>query len=113
MQLFKLCVSFCVVGFLIRKIMKTSVKLDNNPCTCDIEVNDEITDILLSVDGHGQPFEKIVPKMLFFGSHPFSECLCRTDKFFAIVVYHGKGIGFCLAAEKRQKSSILSVYTVL
>lgn len=53
MQLCKLFVSFCVVGFLIRKIMKASVKLDNNPRTCDIEVNDEITDILLSVDGHG------------------------------------------------------------
>lgn len=113
MQLCKLFVSFCVVGFLIRKIMKASVELDDYPCTCDIEVNDEITDILLSVDGHGQPFEKIVPKMFFLGSHSFSECLCCTDQFFVIVVYHGRGIGFCFAAEKRQNSSILSVYTVI
>lgn len=53
MQLFKLCVSFCVGGFLIRKIMKASVKLDDYPCARNIEVNDEITDILLPVDGYG------------------------------------------------------------
>lgn len=93
MQLCKLRVSFCIVCFLIRKIMKASVKLDNNPRARNIEVNDEIADILLPVDGHGQPFEKIVPKMLFLGSHPFSECLCRTDQLSVVVIYHGSLIG--------------------
>ena len=53
MQLFKLRVSFGVIGFLVRKVVKAPVKLNDDTRTCNIEINDEITDILLSVDGYG------------------------------------------------------------
>ena len=49
MQLLKLRVSFGVIGFLVRKIVKAPVKLNDDTRTCNIEINDEITDILLSV----------------------------------------------------------------
>lgn len=104
MQLLKLRVSFGVIGFLVRKIVKAPVKLNNDTRTCNIEINDEISDILLPVDGHGQSFKKIVPKVLFLGSHSFSQRLRRSNKLFVVIVDHGSLNGSPFFARYWQKS---------
>ena len=68
--------------------MITSVKLDSYSCTCNIEIDHIITDILLSVYRDGQSFQKIIPKMFFLGCHSLAECLRRGDELFVVIVDH-------------------------
>ena len=88
-QLFKLRISFGICCLVAWQVMTASVELNDYPCACNIEINDEIADILLPVDGHGQSFEKIIPKMFFFGCHSLAECLCCADELFVVVINHG------------------------
>ena len=89
--------------------MPTSVEFNDYSRTRDIEIDDKITDVLLSVNGNGQSLQKIIPKVFFFIGHSFSKRLCRTDELFIVVIYQGRDIGSCFDAEKRQKSKMLSV----
>lgn len=68
-QFFKFCISFSICRLVAWQVMTASVKLDNDSCTFDIKIDDVISDILLSVYGNGQSFEKIIPKMFFLGCH--------------------------------------------
>ena len=52
-QLFKLRISFDICCLVAWQVMTASVELNDYPCACNIEVNDEITDILLPVYVHG------------------------------------------------------------
>ena len=104
MKLLKLRVSFGVIGFLVRKIVKAPVKLNDDTRTCNIEINDKVADVLLPVDRHGQSFEKIIPKMLFLRGHSFSQRLRRSNKLFVVIVDHGSLNGSPFFARYWQKS---------
>ena len=53
-------------------IVLRTIKLDNQLLFSDIEINNISTDDFLAMDGEGECFQKIIPKMTFVACHVFS-----------------------------------------
>ena len=54
-------IPFLIILTVFRQIVLSSINLNDNTSTRNIEVNNVITHILLPVDRHGKPFQKIIP----------------------------------------------------
>ena len=87
-QLTQIVISFAVGFFSLWGEMLDSIDLDYHSMTCDEEINDIVADDFLSIDCYGQAFQKIIPKVLFFGSHVISECLGYRSKFSIVFSNH-------------------------
>lgn len=87
-QLTQIVISLAIGFFSLGSEMLNSIDLDYNSMTCDEEINDIVADDFLSIDCYGQAFQKIVPKMFFFGRHVISKSLCYRSKFSIVFCNH-------------------------
>ena len=56
--------------------------------TVNIEINDVVPDVLLTVYGEWQTFQEKVPKLSFRIGHVVAEIFCEGDKLFVMVKWH-------------------------
>ena len=85
----KLKISLFICLAVFGESVLSSVDLDHKSCACDIEIDDMVTDVLLTIDGDGEPFQKIIPQMFFFGGHVLAEDSCIGGEVLVVVILHG------------------------
>ena len=69
------CITFFIpflTGFLI---VLCAIHLDGKISGCNIEIDDIVSDHLLTFNRHRQTLQKIIPKMTFFFCHACSQLL--------------------------------------
>ncbi len=77
-----------IVFFTFLSIVSGTVKLDNEPCSRRIKINYVFSQHLLPCKTYRIPSQKIVPKMIFFIRHSFSQHFCRRDHSLVVFSLH-------------------------
>ena len=84
----KKIVSLCIRTQAFRIIMLRSIQFNDDTLICAIEIDDIFSNYLLPIYCKRKCFQKIIPKMLFFPCHVFSQSLCKAGKLRIIQIIH-------------------------
>ena len=87
-EFIQICISLLISHFMFSKIMLSSVNFYHDTVTGNIEIHNIISYIFLLIYRNRQFFQKVIPKMLLFIRHIFSQLLRIGNKIFIIPIKH-------------------------
>ena len=87
-QCLKLCIAVCIIRFMLGKFVLSSVNLYCKLVAVNVEVNDIVSNVFLSVYGERKAFQEKIPKLSFCIGHVVAEIFCEGDKLFVMIKWH-------------------------
>ena len=90
-QCLKLFIAMSVRHFMLGKLVLSSVDLYCKHVAVDIEVNDIVPNVFLSVYGERETFQEKIPKLSFCIGHVVAEIFCEGDELFVMIKWHISG----------------------
>ena len=68
--------------------MLPSINFNGEVMTVNVEINDIVPDVFLSVYSERKTFQEKIPKLSFLVSHIVSQIFSEGDKFFVMIEWH-------------------------
>ena len=87
-QCLKLFITMCVRHFMLGKLVLSSVDLYCKHVAVDIEVNDIVPNVFLSVYGERETVQEKIPKLSFCIGHVVAEIFGEGDELFVMIKWH-------------------------
>ena len=68
--------------------MLPSINFNGEIMTVNVEINDIVPDVFLSVYSERKTFQKKIPKLSFCIGHVVAEIFCEGDELFVMIKWH-------------------------
>ena len=73
---------------MLGKLVLSSVDLYCKHVAVNVEVNDIVSNVFLSVYGERKTFQEKIPKLSFCTGHVVAEIFCEGDELFVMIKWH-------------------------